>query len=647
MSGIYGRHFDDDGRLVFDPDDPLAPVKEAVKSAGSSEQVPGNVVAAIEAMATYGMDKATFATVRAYLKSEKLLPVSQFDSIVKDAERAARRARRHISPPAHPSAEPAHLHTPPDWASEQDILKLAVRKLRVCTGLVGEDRNAKLVYLALTSRLLDKQVSVVVKGLSSSGKSYAIECTLWLFPDEAAYTMTAMSEKALIYLDEDLAHRTIVLYEATALREGREKAEDNQTAYIVRSLLSEGRIEYPVTIKDEDGSLKTVKLVKEGPTNLVTSTTSISLHPENETRMLSLSSNDSQAQTRAVMLGAADDISPPPDQPEDWIAYQRWLAASANRRAAIPFARCIAAQIPPVAVRLRRDWNTIRALIKTHAIMHQRNRQTDDRGRVIATVDDYLAIRSLVNDLVADGIGATVPETVRETVRIVDELGKGEDAHMATVAEVARALKIERSAATRRLQTALKAGYIANYEEKRGRPALYGRTSEPMPGDLVVLPAQVCTGECEHLSDTESAGQKCDCTGVCRCALPAEGGMGETYISPSDDAHDEPLAPPPAATQEQPAEHSPADQGACERHAGTGFGPHPQCLACNPVAPDKAPVADPPCRSSEPTQNGQHAEAEVPPPKPAVSDLVVALTGQSDPPLPRGVVRSPFAPSTA
>ena len=45
-----------------------------------------------------------------------------------------------------------------------------------------------------------------------------------------------------------------MLYEATALREGREKADDNQTAYIVRSLLSEGRIEYPTVMRDEDGT---------------------------------------------------------------------------------------------------------------------------------------------------------------------------------------------------------------------------------------------------------------------------------------------------------------------------------------------------------------------------------------------------------
>ena len=74
-----------------------------------------------------------------------------------------------------PSAVLAHLHTPPAWASDQDILAKLVCALRVCVGLVGEHRNAKLTYLALTSRMLDDPVSLAVKGLSSSGKSYTVE----------------------------------------------------------------------------------------------------------------------------------------------------------------------------------------------------------------------------------------------------------------------------------------------------------------------------------------------------------------------------------------------------------------------------------------------------------------------------------------
>jgi hypothetical protein len=90
--------------------------------------------------------------------------------------------------------------------------------------------------------------------------------------------MTAASEHALVSDREPLQHRTLVVYEASGL-------ESEKFSYIVRSLLSEGRLRYPTVIK-RDGELETVMIEREGPTNLITTTTALRLHDENETRLL-------------------------------------------------------------------------------------------------------------------------------------------------------------------------------------------------------------------------------------------------------------------------------------------------------------------------------------------------------------------------
>jgi hypothetical protein len=74
-------------------------------------------------------------------------------------------------------------------------------------GLVGERRAAKLICLALTSRLADRLVAVVVKGPSSGGKSFVVESTLKFFPPPAFYSLTAMSDRALAYSCEPLRYR--------------------------------------------------------------------------------------------------------------------------------------------------------------------------------------------------------------------------------------------------------------------------------------------------------------------------------------------------------------------------------------------------------------------------------------------------------
>jgi hypothetical protein len=473
--------------------DALAALKTAVDRAEPDEQaaVAARMVAAMAA----GMDDAARLAVRAWIKQRKLFPVAEFDRITRNVH----------SLPRHPSAQHAHLHTPPPLASDQDIPGRAVVCMRVCMGLVGEERTAQLEYLLLTSRLLAKPVSGVVKGLSSTGKSFTTECVVALFPDEATLIMTAMSERALIYLTDDLEHRTVVLYEAVALREGREKTDDNQTAYIVRSLLSEGCIRYPVVIRDGDGPPRTVWITKDGPTNLLTTTTSVSLHAENETRLLSLPSDDSEAQTARVLLGECDDGDRPEPDLTPWHDLQCWLA-QARHEVVIPFDKCIAAQIPAKAARLRRDWRSVRSLIRAHAMLHQLSRQTDDRGRIIATIGDYAKVHDLVAEIVAEAAGATVPASVRETVEVVADRQQragavpGSQFGGVKVADIARTLDIERSAAQRRVQTARDRGYLVNLEDKRGRPGRFA-LGDQMPGQAAVLPApdQVCsTARCMH-----------------------------------------------------------------------------------------------------------------------------------------------------
>jgi hypothetical protein len=296
--------------------------------------------------------------------------------------------------------------------------------------------------------------------------------------------MTAMSERALVYMKEDFKHRTLVIFEAVALREQREKNESNLTAYFVRSLLSEGRISYPVTVRDKDtGGFVTKTITKEGPTNVILTTTATELHGENETRLLSIPTNDSQEQTKAVMKRLAEGQSREVKL-QEWHALQDWLS-NAEHRVTIPYAAYLADNIPPVAVRLRRDFKALLRLIEAHAILHQCSRQKDDKGRILANEDDYFVVRSLVADLISSGVGATVPETIRKTVEVVKA---GDQETGVTVKTVAERLKLDRSAAQRRLKGARERGYITDLEEKRWRPARYA-IGEPLPEELDLLPS--------------------------------------------------------------------------------------------------------------------------------------------------------------
>jgi hypothetical protein len=361
----------------------------------------------------------------------------------------------------------------PLLAQDRDILARFAAEL-VAVGVAGERRAGCLIYLVVVSRFLPRIVSLAVKGPSAGGKSFLTETVLNYFPPPAYYALSAMSEHALAYDREPLQHRMLVIYEAAGMA-------GEMQSYLIRSLLSEGKVRY-VTVEKTKAGLNSRLIEREGPTGLIVTTTAVRLHPENETRLLSLTVSDSPAQTKAVLLAHADG-SAHTGNVEPWHQLQEWLAAGPTA-VDVPYARTLAEAIPPVAVRLRRDFATVLSLIRAHALLHRATRQIV-HDVVVATMADYAAVRELVADLVSDAVEQTVPEIIRTTVEKVGDLtlAGGET----TVVRVASALGIDKSAASRRVKAALDRGYLQNFEEHRGRP-LRLALGDPLPDEVTILP---------------------------------------------------------------------------------------------------------------------------------------------------------------
>jgi hypothetical protein len=347
------------------------------------------------------------------------------------------------------------------------------------SGLAGSPRAGKLLYLGLTSRLLSAKllVNVALKGPSSAGKSYTVEKVLDFFPETAYHSLTASSERALIYGEEPISHRFLILAEADGI--GGDLA-----TYLIRSLLSEGRIDYETVDKTADG-MKPRRISREGPTGLIVTTTRTQLHRENETRLLSVPVDDSQAHTREILGLIAEEDAEAVDFGR-WRALQTWLEGG-DREVTVPFAKQLAALIPPLAVRLRRDFGQVLNLIRAHALLHRATRERDGRGRIAATVDDYAAVRGLVADLISEGAEATVKKTVRETadaVRVLNERGDGEGV---SIKAVGKQLKLDYQPAHRRVTEAEEAGFVRRLEGGKGKSARLV-PGDPLPEDRQILP---------------------------------------------------------------------------------------------------------------------------------------------------------------
>jgi hypothetical protein len=377
-----------------------------------------------------------------------------------------------------PDAPPGH-QPPPALANEPGILACFIKDLGRL-GFVGEWAAAKLIFLAVLSRLLEQPVSIAVKGPSSAGKSYLVKQVLRFFPPAAYYALTAASERALIYSKESFEHRVLIFYEEAGI-------QGPMATYLVRSLLSEQRIDYETVDRTTKG-LKPKKIVKKGPTGLILTTTKLRLHPENETRLLSITMTDSHQQTAAVLRALAVQVmdGAPNIDLAKWHDLQSWLKAG-ECRVVVPFAQVLSDLVPPLDVRLRRDFKAVLCLVQTHALLHRGSRDHGPDGQIVAKVKDYGAVRDLVHDRIAEGIEAVVPATIRETVQAVAELTDAEAKKTTTVAALAKSLGLDKSTTLRRVRAASRHGFLTNEETRRGRPARLA-VGEPMPKNRDVLP---------------------------------------------------------------------------------------------------------------------------------------------------------------
>jgi len=133
-------------------------------------------------------------------------------------------------------------------------------------GYVRERKNKILLYLVMTSRLMDTPLHTILISRSGAGKSMLVEITEQLCPPEELHSVSDLTNQALYYFGkEDLKNSFIVIGE----KEGREGSD-----YPLRELISKKSITKAIPMKDAGtGQIRTVSITVHGPVALAETTT--------------------------------------------------------------------------------------------------------------------------------------------------------------------------------------------------------------------------------------------------------------------------------------------------------------------------------------------------------------------------------------
>jgi DNA primase catalytic core len=173
-----------------------------------------------------------------------------------------------------------------------DLLNRILEDFKTC-GIVGEETNKLVGYIATASRKMDKPLAVLIQSSSAAGKSSLMESILSFVPAEDRIQYSAMTGQSLYYMGEtNLQHKILAIVE----EEGAERA-----SYALKLLQSEGELSIASTGKDPaTGRLVTQEYKVQGPVMIFSTTTSIDIDEELQNRCIILTVNESREQTRAI-----------------------------------------------------------------------------------------------------------------------------------------------------------------------------------------------------------------------------------------------------------------------------------------------------------------------------------------------------------
>jgi DNA primase len=288
-------------------------------------------------------------------------------------------------------------------------------------GVVGEEANKQVAYLAAVSRLLERPLAVLVQSSSAAGKSALMDAVLRFMPAEQRVQYSAMTGQSLFYLgDKDLKHKILAITE----EEGA-----SQASYALKLLQSEGEVSIASTGKNAvTGNLETQEYRVEGPVMLFSTTTAIDLDEELLNRCLVLTVDESREQTQAIHAAqrrrrTLEGLRAGADRDHLTALHQNAQRLLRPLRVVNPYAEALT--FLSDKTRMRRDHEKYLALIDAIALLHQYQRdirREQHHGVVLDYIEVTRADIALANELAHAVLGRTLDELPPQTRKLLQAI---------------------------------------------------------------------------------------------------------------------------------------------------------------------------------------------------------------------------------
>ena len=319
-------------------------------------------------------------------------------------------------------------------------------------GIIGEDSNRLLTFLAGLSYKCANPLHVLIQSNSGSGKSHLINSVASCFPPEDIISFSRVTSKSLYhYRKGELLNKLVLIQDFDGL--------DQEALFALRELQSYGSLSSSVTFKDRFGSLTSRVQTVEGHFASFGATTK-TVYTDNESRSILLRIDESIEQTNKIIafqnelnLGIKDKKQIANAQLE----LSNLIRQLKPKKIVNPLSTRIV--LPFKAKMIRRLNQQFQDFISVITYLHQYQRETDEEGRIITTEED---VKNAI-ELFFESIWLKIDELDGSLRKFFEQLKafiQKEERDTFNQREIRQELNISKSHCHRMIKTLLELEYI-------------------------------------------------------------------------------------------------------------------------------------------------------------------------------------------
>ncbi len=261
-------------------------------------------------------------------------------------------------------------------------------------GIIGENNNRRLGFCIASSSRMREPLHGLIQGSSGSGKTHLLSALCALIPPEWYIPITRATDNSFYNFQRyELRHKLISVEDKDTM------SDEANLAF--RELQSKGMLSQSTTGQDENGHNRSYIREVYGPIASLACTTKGELYLDDMNRCFLLAVDESDEQTKRILAyqkrRAAGEVDS--NNKEEIAAFmQDALRLLQSYEVVIPQATKLSL---PSDVKDKRRLNSLYlSLVKQITLLHQYQRQKDDKSRLIATLEDLKCANEILFDAI-------------------------------------------------------------------------------------------------------------------------------------------------------------------------------------------------------------------------------------------------------